>query len=93
MRSDLVRTHAPLRPRGRRPHQARRKAACRLDAHFQRLTAALGGTELPANLEMLEIPLDHLTPTVLQYVNHAIATAGYITAWASCRVKLSGVDS
>jgi len=51
----------------------------RIEAHFHRLTVALRGTELHATLEMLEIPLDQLTPAVLQYVNHAIATAGYIT--------------
>ena len=52
--------------------------ASAVDAHYRRMLAELAGTALPADLVMLVLDLDKLSPDLLGEVNRAIQTSGYL---------------
>jgi len=53
-----------------------------VEEHFRRYVAALAGTTLVADIELLVIDTAHLAPPLLDEVNRAIRTSGYIAKLA-----------
>ena len=66
------------------------RQAVHVEWYFDRAPAALAGTTLAEDLEMRAIPLDRLTPLLLEEVNGAIQISGYIgTPSVPCRAAAS----
>ena len=53
-----------------------------VEAYYGRFMESLAGTALTADIVMLVIDLDRLSPSLLTEVNHAIQISGYLTRHA-----------